>query len=53
MAFEVILSASGGPAEVGVKVGGQGEKTGVDLKLLNVLFHQGITPRGRLGGQKT
>lgn len=37
MAFEVILSASDGPEEVGVKVGKQGAKEGVDLKLLNVL----------------
>lgn len=29
---------SDGPAEVGVKVGKQGAKKGVDLKLLNVLF---------------
>lgn len=37
MAFEVLLSASDGPEEVGVKVGKQGAKKGVDLKLLNVL----------------
>lgn len=48
VAFEVILSALDGPAEVG----GEGEEArgreGADLKLLNVLFIVESLPGGKL-----